>query len=187
MFEELFSSGALNCVYGAIILISFIFALLSLIGAEVGDALDLDVDADTDGAFDFASVSPFALAMFGAAFGLSGLLSRLWLEMEPLPSIALAAAIGVLFGGAAQAFFIYVLSPSKSSHFSLERDAVGREVEVTITIPEDGRGQVILTNVSGRLTLGARSLTEEPISSGKLVIIEKIVGRIAYVRPIEKK
>lgn len=185
MLQELFSSGALNCVFGIIALVSFLFALMSLIGAEIGEALDFDADVDTEGPFDLASISPFALAMFGAAFGLTGLLTRLWLDLGVVPSILIATVAGVLFGAAAQAFFLYVLSPSRSSHFSLADDAIGREAEVIISIPGDGLGQIAYNNVSGRVTLGARSAGGESISAGKLVIIEKIVGRVALVNPAD--
>lgn len=185
MVEELFSSGLLNIIYAVIVVISFLFALISLLGAELGDALDFDVDADSEGAFDFISVSPFALAMFGAAFGLVGLITRLWFEMEALPSIAIAAASGLVIGVVAQVFFIYVLSPSRSSHFSLEQDAIGREADVTITIPPGGTGQIAFNNVSGRVNMGARSATGEPVTAGASVTIEKVVGRIAVVRPAD--
>jgi hypothetical protein len=181
MLQDLFSSGILNLVYAVIVLVSFLFALISLIGAEVGDALDLDPDAD--GGFDLLSVSPFALAMFGAAFGLTGLISRLWLDLETIPSILVATVGGLVIGGISQAIFVYFFSPSKSSHYSLERDAIGREAEVIITIPSEGLGQIAYNNVSGRVTVGARSATDERISSGDLVLIEKIVGRVALVRP----
>jgi membrane protein implicated in regulation of membrane protease activity len=90
-------------------------------------------------------------------------------------------------GGLAHVLFLYVLSPSKSSHFSLQEDAVGREVEVTISIPAEGRGQIAYNNVSGRVTMGARSATGEKISSGNTVIIEKVSGRNAVVRPVDLK
>ncbi|MCI0398319.1 MAG: hypothetical protein L0332_07540 [Chloroflexi bacterium] len=187
MLQELFASGLLNLVYAGILAISFLFALLSLVGAEIGNILDFDFGLDSNGAFDFISISPFALALFGAAFGLTGLLTRLWLEMDAIPSILVATAVGLVLGGVAQAFFVYVLSPTKSSHFSLSEDAIGREAEVTITIPESGLGQIAYNNVSGRVTLGARSATGQAITNGELVIIDKIVGRVALVRLIEGK
>jgi membrane protein implicated in regulation of membrane protease activity len=183
MIEALFSSGTLNVVYTIVFAISFVFALISLLGAEIGDVLNFDVDVDSDGGFDFISISPFSLAMFGAIFGMVGLITRLWLEMEPIPSIMVSAVSGIIIGAAAQAFFVYILSPSKSSHYSLTEDAVGREAEVVISIPNDGLGQIAFNNVSGRVTLGARSSTGQEIHNGALVIIEKIVGRVAIVRP----
>lgn len=185
MFDELSSWSALSCVYALVALVSFLFAVLSLVGTEFGDVLDVDVDAGADTGVDFASVSPFALAVFGATFGLVGMITSVWLEINTIPSILISTASGLLVGGAAQALFLYVLSPSKSSHFSLDDDAIGREAQVTTTIPATGLGQVTFNNVSGRVKLGARSATGESIASGDFVIIEKITGRNAVVRPVE--
>lgn len=187
MLREFLASGTLNIVYAGVVLTSFIFAVITLLGAEIGDALDFDfdVDADADTDFDFISVSPFALAMFGAAFGMTGLVTRLWLEMEAVPSILWAAGVGIVVGGAAQAFFIYVLSPSRSSHFSLADDAIGREVQVIITIPGNGLGEVAYDSVGGRIKLGARSATGKQVKRGQTVKIERITGRVAVVSPVD--
>ena len=112
----------------------------------------------------------------------TGMLDRK--SLQEYPSILLATGVGLLFGGLAQVFFLYILSPSKSSHYSLEDEAIGREAEVIISIPDDGLGKIAFKNVGGRITLGARSATGESISTGKLVTIEKIVGRAALVRPV---
>jgi hypothetical protein len=185
MIEELFSSGWLNIIYSIIVVFSFLFALFSLVGAELGDALDFSADADAEGAFDFISVSPFALAMFGAAFGLGGLVTRIWFEMEALPSMAVATGVGLVVGLLAQLAFIYILSPSRSSHYSLEKDAIGREADVTISIPSVGIGQIAFNNISGRVNMGARSASGEPIAAGASVTIERVIGRIALVRPAD--
>ena len=187
MFQEFLASGTLNLIYAGLILISLIYAIIALVGAEFGDALDIDmdVDVDADTGMDIASVSPFAMAMFGATFGLTGLITRIWLEMEAIPSVLWAVGVGIIFGGLAQVLFIYVLSPSRSSHFSLTDDAIGREVEVIITIPNSGLGQIAFDNISGRVTLGARSATGKQIKQGESVIIEKITGRVAVVRSVE--
>jgi len=186
MLDELFASGALNLVYATIMGLSFIFALLSLLGAELGEALDFDLDLDADADIDFVNISPFALAMFGATFGLVGLITRIWFEMEAIPSVLWATGLGLVLGGAGQAFFIYVLSPSKSSHYSLQDDAIGREAEVITSIPSSGLGEIAFNNVSGRVKLGARSATGEPIDYGDIVTIERIVGRVALVQPSKR-
>lgn len=187
MLDELGSFNTLSCVYAIVAFVSFLFALLSLVGSEVGDAVDFDVDTDVDTGVDFASISPFAIAIFGATFGLTGLITTIWLEMPAITSILVSTGVGIIFGGLAQVLFIYVFSPSKSSHFSLEDDAMGREAQVTVTIPADGLGQISYNNVSGRVRLGARSATGQVIPNGQFVLIEKIVGRAAMVRPLEKE
>ncbi len=188
MLQEFLASGTLNIVYAVAVFTSFIFAVVILLGAEFGDALDLDLEADidADSGVDFISVSPFALAMFGASFGLTGLITRLWLDMEAIPSVLWSAAAGLVIGAAAQAFFIYVLSPSKSSHYSLQRDALDRQVEVITTIPANGLGEIAYDNVSGRVKLGARSNTGKQIKRGVLVRIERITGRVAVVTPVDE-
>ena len=186
MIEDFLSSGTLNIVYAVSVFISLIFAVITLIGAEAGDILDLDVDADTDSDFDFVNISPFALAMFGATFGATGLITRLWFSMETVPSVLWSTGIGLAFGAVAQAFFIYVLSPSKSSHLKLSDEAVGREAEVIITIPSDGRGTVAFDSIGGRITLGARSGTGKEIGRGEIVMIERIIGRLVVVHPVDK-
>ena len=185
MLEEIFATGPLTIIYAIILLISFIFAILTLAGAEFGDAMDLGVEADVDSDIGFISISPFVLSMFGAAFGLTGLVTRLYFDMDPIPSILWATGVGLVVGALAQAFFLYVLSPSKSSHFSLNEDAKGREAQVIITIPSKGTGKIAYDNVSGRVTLGAQSLTGEEIKRGSFVTIERITGRVAVVQPTE--
>lgn len=181
MLDEIFASGTLNLVYAGIVIISFLFALVSLLGAEIGESLDVALDVDGDSGFDFISVSPFSLAMFGTAFGMVGLITRIWYDMQPIPSLLWATGLGFLIGAVAQGFFIYVLSPSRSSHYSLQRDALEREAEVITSIPENGLGEIAFNNVSGRVKLAARSTAGENIGYGEVVVIKRIVGRVAYV------
>jgi hypothetical protein len=188
MMQEFFSSGALNLIYVAAVFVSFVFAMLVLFGAGIGDAFDIDVEtgidaatpADTD--LDFLSISPFALAMFGAAFGLTGLVTRLAFDMGAAASLFWATVFGLIVGSVAQVLFLYVLSPSKSSHYSLADVAVGREAEVIITIPAEGLGTIAFDTMSGRVTLGARSAAGKAIAKGQAVSIEKVTGRVAVVR-----
>jgi membrane-bound ClpP family serine protease len=125
-----------------------------------------------------------ALAIFGAFFGLTGLVTNMWMGMSAIPSVLLALVVGIIFGGLTQVLYVYVLSVSKSSHYSLANDEAGRSAEVIISIPNEGVGTIAFDNVSGRVTLGARSTTGKQIVKGSVVRVEKIVGRVAYVRPL---
>ena len=185
MLQEYFSSNVLNILYAVAVFASSVYALIIFLGAGVSDAFDFDADIDADGDVDFLSISPFALAMFGAAFGLSGLITRTGFDMDAAPSLAWATISGLLVGVLAQVLFLYVFSPSKSSHYSLVDDAVGRLAEVIITIPNDGLGTIAFDNVSGRVTLGARSAAGKQIAKGETVRIAKITGRVAVVRPAD--
>lgn len=184
MLQDFLSSGALNLIYLAAVILSFVYAMLALFGSGLGDAFDVEVDAelDAEAEADFLSISPFALAMFGAAFGVTGLVTRNALDLAAAPSLLLATIVGVLVGAVAQVLFLYVLSPSKSSHYSLAEVAVGRKAEVIITIPTEGLGTIAFDMLSGRVTLGARSASGKQIAKGQEVTIERITGRVAVVR-----
>lgn len=179
--------SALNAVYGIVLLISFIFAIISLLGAEFGDSVDIDSDIDGDSDLGFVNISPFALAMFGAAFGVTGLITSVALGMNPLPSLLISFVVGLVIGIAGQVLFLKVFSPTKSSHYSLAEDAVGRNAQVILTVPADGVGKITFDNVSGRVTLGARSTTGKAIQTGDPVRIDDVTGRVALVRPLLDK
>ena len=185
MLQDFADLSTLDFIYIIVLGVSFIFALMSLLGAEAGHALNMDVHVDSH-TLDFVHVSPFALAAFGATFGLAGLLTRVWLGMSAMNSVLWAAGAGLVFGIAAQAVFVYVLSPTKSSHYSLEKEAVGQAATVIVTIPADGRGQIALDLANGRITLGAQSDVGKSIHTGEAVVIDRIIGRIAFVRPAGK-
>ena len=182
--QEFLNSGPLNLTYAGVLGISFIFALITLIGSEVGDALDFDADVDGGDGIDFANVSPFAMAMFGASFGLTGLITRTVYEMPAINSIFWSTFIGFVIAAGAQALFIYVLMPTTTSHVKLTDDAIGRTVDVIISIPVKGRGTIAYDNKSGRVTMAAMSTDGHEISSGEAAVIEKVVGRVAHVRRV---
>jgi membrane-bound ClpP family serine protease len=186
MASEFFASGALNVIYAIILGISFLFALISLAGVGFGEIFDFDADADIDAdGIGFGAISPMAMAVFGAFFSLAGLVTSMWLGFSPIPSILVALIVGGVVGGVTQLLYVYVLSVSKSSHYSLAKDEVGRSADVIISIPNEGIGTIAFDNISGRVTLGARSTTGKQIMKGSVVRVEKIVGRVAYVRPLE--
>ena len=127
------------------------------------------------------------MAMFGAAFGLAGLVTRIVYDMPAIPSVLWSALAGILVAGLAQALFIYVLLPTTTSHVKLTDDATGRTVDVIITIPSKGKGTVAYDGKAGRVTLAAISSNGRKINNGESVVVEKIVGRVAYVSPASKQ
>ena len=185
---EFLQNDPLSAVYAALLAVSLLFVVLSLLGADATDALDLDVDLDIDSdGLDVPSVSGFAIASFLASFGAIGLVTKVGMGRAAVPSALSALIAGVVLGVGAQALFIYVLSPTKSSHFSLADDAIGRRADVIVSIPEGGVGKIAFDNPSGRVTLGARSTSKEPIRSGQAVIVEKVVGRVAHFHPLGRE
>lgn len=184
-----FTGDTLNCLYGVALSLGLIYSMLLLIFdsmdsavGDFGNFFDVDVDAVDGGDI---GISMLAIAAFVSAFGAFGIAARGILEAGAASSIIVAATGGFVFGGLAQVFFLYVLSPTTNSlvtQLSLE----GKIAEVSIPIPESGTGQVTLIAQGSRMTYSARSHNNQPIKRGTEVRIEKIIGSVATVVPIEE-
>ena len=63
---------------------------------------------------------------------------------------------------------------------------IGIVAEITTPIPENGIGQIAFVAKGSRITYSARATDEQsPVERGTPVRIERIVGGMAYVSPIE--
>lgn len=192
--SEWFTGSTINCVYGAALALGLAYSLMLVIFQGFGDALDglgdiahvfqVDLDVDADGGSDGLGISVLAIAVFIAAFGAFGLAARGIFEAGIGASIILAAIGGFLFGGVAQAFFIFILSPTTSSLVS-QTSLEGQVADVIIPIPSEGQGQIMVVSQGSRLTYSARSYNKQPINRGTEVRIEKIVGSVATVVPVD--
>ncbi|NDJ86910.1 MAG: hypothetical protein GYB66_13595 [Chloroflexi bacterium] len=187
MFEW-FAENTLNAVFGAALGLGLVYSIVLIFFQGMDGAFDglgdFDVDFDADAAADATSISFLAVAVFISAFGAFGLAARGIFDAGTAISIIVAAIGGFIFGGLAQAFFIYVLSPTTNSMFS-QASLVGQVAEVTIPIPDDGTGQITLVTQGSRVTYSARAYNQQTIPRGREVRIEKIIGSVATVIPIE--
>jgi hypothetical protein len=208
MMDSLFGGSALNCVYGAALLIGFLYALFLLLFQGVGHAFDLHgielfgheldlgglfdspgghidigaghgIDVDHAG-HDVSGLSMLAISGFTTAFGAFGLASATLLKAPPILSLLAASIGGVLVGGAAQIFFIQVLSQSTSSNIQLS-SIKGTSAQVTVPIPATGMGQIAFVLNGQRMTLSARSSARVDVPRASQVVIDSILDGIAYV------
>lgn len=193
IFSDLFANSILNVLYAAALFVGVIYAVFLLffqgIGSALGDLdmdvdLDLDGDADLDAAGEAAGVSMLAIASFISAFGAFGLIAVTLLDAGQVGSLVAALFGGVVMGLAAQAFFIYILSPTVSSEVH-QTKLIGMAAEIITPIPENGVGQVALVVEGARMTYSARATNQgESLPRGTPVRIERIVGGVAYVTAI---
>jgi len=191
--SDLFEDNILNVIYAAALLIGVIYALFLLffqgIGSALGDLdadfdVDTDLDLDTDATGEAAGVSMLAIASFVSAFGAFGLIAVTLLGAGSAASLIAALLGGLVLGLAAQAFFVYILSPTISSEVH-RTQLIGMAAEITTPIPPGGIGQVALVVEGSRMTYSARATTDgETYTRGTPVRIERIVGGVAYVTSI---
>ena len=191
VISDLFGDNILNVIYAAALFTGVVYALFLLFFQGIGDALgDLDVDFDVDTDFDAdaageaTGVSMLAIASFISAFGAFGLIAVTLLDASAVASLFAALLGGLVMGLAAQAFFVYILSPTVSSEVHRTR-LVGMPAEITTPIPSGGMGQVALVVEGSRMTYSARATEEgDTFTRGTPVRIERIVGGVAYVADI---
>lgn len=176
--------------------IGVIYAIFILIGAGLGEMhlpgadvqighTDIHIGADTHlgGEVKIPSLSPITIASFVTAFGAFGLIAQGLFNATAVWSLASAAVGGLIVAIIAHfAFGYFLLAPQGSSEVTA-KDIVGATAEVVTPIPADSVGEIVLVAQGGRVTCPAKSAAGQPINRNTTVVVERIVGGIAFVRP----
>jgi membrane-bound ClpP family serine protease len=188
--QDWVGGSTLNCVYAGAVGAGVLFSIMLLVADGLGDIFHGlegifnfgDVDGHDIGGGEGHGISMISIATFVTTFGAGGLITTIGFEANAITSLVVAIIGGVVFGGLAQMFFIYVLSPTTNSvvnNATLE----GKIAEVITPVPKDGMGQIVLVAQGGRVTYSAQSYNGEPLRRGTEVRIEKIIGNVATVTP----
>lgn len=179
----------MTILFIALLSIGVLYSIVILIGGELGHLhLPFDIDLgpihlDTTGEGGLPSLSPITIASFVTVFGAFGLIAQWLTDGSPGWSLAAAAVGGVVAAVISHFAFAYLLlAPQGSSEVTL-KDIVGAVAEVVTPIPGDSVGEVALVAQGGRISYPAKSSTGEAIKRHTTVVIERVVGGIAFVRP----
>jgi membrane protein implicated in regulation of membrane protease activity len=197
-FGEFFRESPLNIVYAASLFLGVVYSAFVLFFHGIGDALGglhFDIDAhsalgglhliDAHGAHEATGVSTLAIASFISSFGAFGLIAVTLFGAGAIASLFTALFGGVVLGIAGQVFFLYVLSPTISSEVR-QTKLIGMVAEITTPIPVNGVGQIAFVAEGSRVTYSARATEESlAVERGTPVRIERIIGGMAYVSPID--
>jgi membrane protein implicated in regulation of membrane protease activity len=200
--NDFFAESPLHMIYAASLLIGVLYAGFLMFFHGIGDVLgdldfDMDLDADVDldlahidsiidhdGVVEATGISMIAIASFITSFGAFGLVAAL-AGTGAIISIFAALAGGLIFGVAAQAFFLYILSPTISSEVR-QAQLIGHAGEITTPVPAHGVGQIALIAEGSRVLYSARAADEgTELARGTPVRIERIVGGVAYVSALD--
>jgi hypothetical protein len=150
---------------------------------DVHTAPDLNVSDVSHPSVKIPSLSPITIASFITAFGAFGLISLGLFEVSTRFSLIWATLGGLIMAAIAHfAFGYFLIAPQGSSEIHL-RDLIGTIAEVITPIPADSVGEVAFVAQGGRVTYTAKSLNGISIARGTTVIIEKVIGGVAVVRP----
>jgi hypothetical protein len=150
-------------------LILFILRLgISLIFGDFDVDFDVDMDIDHDG-FGFFSV--LSILAFFTGLGWTGVLCRVDLEMEKLPSALIAGVVGFGFMFFAAGLMFFVRKLNKTVNYN-PADAIGTTARVYLAIPKRGKGQgQVEVTVTGRRKIMSAVSTGDAIKSFTDVIV----------------
>jgi len=118
---------------------------------------------------------------FLAWFGGVGYLMTKYSHVETLFIAGIATAAGMAAGWVMLRFLVQLVGPSEPLLES-DRRVEGALATVSMTIRENGTGEIIFPLGGSRRCSGARSSDGTPIAKGTEVVIERYEKGIAYVK-----
>jgi hypothetical protein len=207
-FTDILVSTTTTLTFFTIFLVGVVFSAFSLIMGAHSDTADHDIShdfghdgdahdggdhGDHDGheGGDAAFYSPFSVGMFSVrgvallATGFGGLGFLIYSATEKL----LFSTASALIGGYLFAFVVlYTLKIFKSQQANSlvnTASAIGAQGIVTVSIPEDGMGEVSLLVSGVEMFKPAVSAGSGPIKSGTRVRVNQITGGTLVVSPAE--
>lgn len=183
MWEFLVSIGALSVFLG-IAGIGFLFLLVSLVFGEIFDHLDFGGDHDFDHDLDHGPgfFSARIMSVFITAFGGFGAIA-IYKGYDVFASSFFGFAGGVVLASTIYGFARFLYSQQASSTV-VSGDLVGRTAQVSVSIPDQGAGQVRCLIGETVVDKIARSRDGRAISYNSLVKIEDIAGESVIVTPV---
>ena len=123
---------------------------------------------------------------FLAWFGGVGYLMTKYSHVETFFIVGIATLAGLAAGWIVLRFLLQLVGPSDEPLRDEDRRIVGALGTVSMTIRENGTGEVIFPLGGARRCSGARSEDGKPIEKGAEIVIERYEKGIAYVKRWEE-
>lgn len=165
------------------------FAILSgLLSGVFSGGAEAHVDAGGahgavgEGSVHFSPLSPVTLAMFIATFGGTGIILKKILGWPLYAHLPVAAVSG--FAVAALVFWLFwkIFSFTQGSSEARVAEVVGQEAEVTVSIPNNGLGEIAYTVAGARYTNPARTVDGKELPAHVRVKVMQLVGNTYLVQ-----
>lgn len=171
---ELFGTP-LETIYLYTLVISGAVTILYLF---FGDALD----GILDGVF-----NPTLIFTFITIFSAGGYLGELFTDFHSVIIAGFNAVVALIIVTLLNVFVLIPVSQAEESLVYKETDLRGRTGTVITAIPVDGFGEVLIENVSGRISKPAVSFKKTEIPNGRKVIIIDVENGVLQVELYEEE
>jgi membrane protein implicated in regulation of membrane protease activity len=171
------------------IVIAGVGLVLLLVMLLVGEVFgDHDVSHDVGGHIDSDVGGPSVLSLrimasFLTAFGVGGVVGRYYGLSHPVSS-GIGLVAGVVLAGIVYQFAKLLYAQQASSEIRMT-GLVGATAEVSVAIPANGVGQVVLSYAGERSEHIARAADGRALPRGVMVRITNVGGDSVTVAPVE--
>jgi membrane protein implicated in regulation of membrane protease activity len=142
---------------------------------------------DAISAFLDGVINPVLIFSFITIFSASGYLAEVFSSFHSGIIAAFSAAIAFIFVTLLNVFVLVPLSNAEESLVYKETDLRGRIGMVITTVPEDGFGEVMIENTSGRIAKPAVSFKNKEIPNGTKVLVIDVENGVLQVDIHEEK
>jgi hypothetical protein len=197
VFEDLLTEDFAFYTYLGCFLFGLFFAVLSamlggVFGSDMGgadtDLGGIDADANVDITSDSVALSPLSpmvICVFLTAFGAFGMIGLQTFEL----SVVMSAAVGTGGGLTIAIAFAFVMGWAmcrvQGGMDLSPTTIVGKQAEVSITIPEGGLGEITYIANDLRQRASAKSEDGSPIKQSSIVEVVQYSGHFYVVRPVQ--
>ena len=196
-FTQALASATASLTFFTIFLVGVVFSAFSLLLGGHGDAgHDADHDMGHDaghehdggagdhdgGAFSVGMLSVRGVALLSTGFGGIG-----FLVYTATGKMLFSSAAALVFGYIFAFIVLYTLKIFKSQQANslIGMDsAIGGEAVVTVSIPQDGMGEVSLSVSGMEMFKPARSIDGVPIRTGMRVQVSRVIGGTLVVAAV---
>ncbi|WP_151737806.1 protease [Paenibacillus tengchongensis] len=173
----------MQTLYLGCLALGVIFAVVSvLLGDWIGDALDGITDALS---IDF--VNPAVLAGGVTVFGGAGILLTRYTGLEQGAVLALSLLIAAFMG---LILYLAVIRPTRNSEtstgFSMA-ELAGRIGEVTVPVPAQGYGEIMVKFGASNSLHTAASFDRLPLPAGSRAVVVEVREGVALVSEFDDK
>jgi hypothetical protein len=185
--SDLISDEVAYLIYLGCFAIGLIFSLLlGLLGGvfDLG-AGDVDIDANVDitaDAVGLSPLSPIVICVFLTVFGGIGIITEEF-EIPLLLGAGIAATAAAVIALGFSAAMSWLMTRANSSMDLNPESIVGKQAEVSVTIPENGLGEITYVLNKMRQRASARSQGGESIRQSTIVDVVKYSGNFYVVTP----
>jgi membrane protein implicated in regulation of membrane protease activity len=140
----------------------------------------------SDGTVHYSPLSPVTIAMFISTFGGVGILMKRFVDPHLYVHLPIAAVAAFAVAGVVSYIFYKILATTQSTSQPRAGEAIGLEAEVTVSIPNNGLGEIAYTVRGTRLTNTAQSADGKELPARLTVKILKQVGNTYIVEKIQQ-